>query len=78
MGARRVKDADGRFDAVTATFAQMNVLMDRKTSDECSVLRNEVLNWQTVLEKADVPVDGLRGELVLNRALSDQAVLKVA
>lgn len=77
MGARRGEHANGRSDDVTMTFAQMNVLMGRKTSDECSVLGNEVLIWQTVLEKPDVPVDGLQGKLVPNRALSDQAVLKV-
>ena len=77
MGTRRVEFADGRSEDVLVTFPLIVEIMGRKTSDECSVLGNEVLIGQTILEKTDLLVDCLHGKLVPNPAHPDQVILKV-
>lgn len=69
--------ADGRLEEVDLTEGFVLEIMGRRTTEEASVLGDEVLIGQTALEKLDFLADCQRQRLVPNPAHPDQPVSKV-
>ena len=76
-GHRVAECADGRKDVVNLVGPILLEIDGRTTMDEASVLGDEVLIGQTVLEKMDLHVDCANRRFVANPAHPDQPVLKV-
>jgi clan AA aspartic protease len=82
LGLARVDHAvavmgDGREEEVDLSDAVRFEIMGRRTVDEALILGDQILIGQTVLEKMDLAVDCLRGQLVPNQGTVDQPVFRV-
>ena len=76
-GSAVAEYADGRKDTVPKAYGMRVEIMGRDTTDDASVLGDEVLIGQSVLEKLDLQIDCHRQRLIPNPAHPDQPVSRV-
>lgn len=77
IGTRVAEYADGRKDAVKLTEPIVFDIFGRITTENATVLGDEVIIGQTVLEVLDLQVDCHNQKLIPNPAHPDQPVVKI-